>query len=967
MKNNLFRFRIIFLMGFAYLLLSIEARAQETFASQKLPPGETSVGTDYFRLGGTSVDITYTRTNVYEWDRGFSDSGPSHETHLGFYRKIWTAPDGRYIVNAKGKGRDGDILVLLDDGSVWNVSVLGSGSSERIGTFHGPGGEFSSKVTGDALYALTYSSNIYVSRDNAATWQADSAGLSGARIRDFAIDTLEFVYVTTSTGLYKQHPDTSTWRRATSFPTIGPLSSVFVDRRNRIYVGSDSLGPFYSTNSGATWTNATTGIGTAKATSFGDDAYGNIYAINNAGLNVWKLTGGTGSWTRIDQPIANQSPDPAQPNPNGFQIPFFNAVGGDSVLLAATLMGTFASTDQGATWSASNDGMITENAYGYLVLPSGRVLASTSLGTYYRNAADTNWTKTYPTNGYLRGSNIFRDNSGNVYIQGVRLNLNSSTSPKTVWKSTDNGSTWSQDIQGLSSVPQDGTFSVDETGGQHLLYLSGGTANVYSKPPGGSWSSDASGISVSGLFSGGGAFGSDGRGTLFASAGTYIHTGLLWRRATSGGTWSIDTAGIGSNWVTSMTHDRQGNMIVTAYERGFFRRKNGTWSKFALPSQLNGLQTLAVSVDSTGVIYASFYGQDGDSFRGFGVYRSKDDGTTWQSANLDTLQVNSLISFGDSTFALTDRGVYLLRSTSYAQAQLSTKSLSFGNVRVGQVNDITLSISNVGTDTLKISNITSTNAAFSARPTSRTVPPGQSFTDTLRFAPTLLGLVSASVIITSNSSSSPDTIRLSGTGTVLSALAQLNTKILSFGNVRVGQPKDTTMTINNTGSDTLRVTSVTSTSAVFSARPAARTVAPGQSFNDTIRFTPSSAGAVSGNIIITSNSTSSPDTVRVSGTGAAVSAVDRLDGVPTEFSLCQNYPNPFNPSTLIQYSIPTRSRTRLGIYDILGRLVATLVDEEQAPAYYEVQWNASAIPSGVYFYRIEAGNYVGTKKMILLR
>ena len=118
---------------------------------------------------------------------------------------------------------------------------------------------------------------------------------------------------------------------------------------------------------------------------------------------------------------------------------------------------------------------------------------------------------------------------------------------------------------------------------------------------------------------------------------------------------------------------------------------------------------------------------------------------------------------------------------------------------------------------------------------------------------------------------------------------------------------------------------------------------------------------------------------------------------PNEVYLSQNYPNPFNPTTTIKYSIPTsvilnptlleknlkdfsspsskvngapqndRSNVTLKIYDILGREVATLVNKKQKPGDYEVTWNASNQPSGVYFYHIATDNYVETKKMILLR
>lgn len=98
------------------------------------------------------------------------------------------------------------------------------------------------------------------------------------------------------------------------------------------------------------------------------------------------------------------------------------------------------------------------------------------------------------------------------------------------------------------------------------------------------------------------------------------------------------------------------------------------------------------------------------------------------------------------------------------------------------------------------------------------------------------------------------------------------------------------------------------------------------------------------------------------------------DLIPTEFVLYQNYPNPFNPVSTIRYSIPSVTlsgvegfRVQLKIYDVLGNEVETLVDEYKPAGTYEVEFNASKFTSGVYFYRLQAGSFMETKKMILLR
>lgn len=89
--------------------------------------------------------------------------------------------------------------------------------------------------------------------------------------------------------------------------------------------------------------------------------------------------------------------------------------------------------------------------------------------------------------------------------------------------------------------------------------------------------------------------------------------------------------------------------------------------------------------------------------------------------------------------------------------------------------------------------------------------------------------------------------------------------------------------------------------------------------------------------------------------------------IPGHFNLEQNYPNPFNPVTKISFDIPVQSYVKLTVYDIIGNEVSSLIREDLSPGKYEAAFDASDLPSGAYFYRLNAGNYVETKKMILVK
>ena len=87
----------------------------------------------------------------------------------------------------------------------------------------------------------------------------------------------------------------------------------------------------------------------------------------------------------------------------------------------------------------------------------------------------------------------------------------------------------------------------------------------------------------------------------------------------------------------------------------------------------------------------------------------------------------------------------------------------------------------------------------------------------------------------------------------------------------------------------------------------------------------------------------------------------------SDYTLLQNYPNPFNPSTKIKFSIPQKENVILKVYNILGKEVAVLVNKEMEAGEYDIEFGSDGLNSGVYFYTLEAGNFIQTKKMILMK
>ena len=107
--------------------------------------------------------------------------------------------------------------------------------------------------------------------------------------------------------------------------------------------------------------------------------------------------------------------------------------------------------------------------------------------------------------------------------------------------------------------------------------------------------------------------------------------------------------------------------------------------------------------------------------------------------------------------------------------------------------------------------------------------------------------------------------------------------------------------------------------------------------------------------------------IRASSSDIGTSADDRSASTPDRYALYQNYPNPFNPSTVIGYVLPSESKVRLEVFDVIGRLLTTLVDETQKAGYHRVSFSREGLSTGVYFYRLNAGSYVETRKFLLVR
>ena len=211
------------------------------------------------------------------------------------------------------------------------------------------------------------------------------------------------------------------------------------------------------------------------------------------------------------------------------------------------------------------------------------------------------------------------------------------------------------------------------------------------------------------------------------------------------------------------------------------------------------------------------------------------------------------------------------------------------------------------------------------------------------------------------------------------AFLRVDARKMDLGNIDINVPyRDSTFLVRNAGGArdsvyiSLDYVTVTPQSAI-SVSPVAFELAPGQSQAVRFQITPrmlqsnlyySAAVMIDSRFGIGTTHFEKGMAFQISGT---VGVTDGAGAPPKVFALLQNYPNPFNPRTVVSWQLPVVSNVRLVVYDVLGREVAVLVNERKAAGSYSVEFNASGLSSGAYIYRLQAGKYMETRKLMLMR
>lgn len=567
--------------------------------------------------------------------------------------------------------------------------------------------------------------------------------------------------------------------------------------------------------------------------------------------------------------------------------------------------GIFKSTTNGDTWSQINAGLSEMYIYSITLSSTGIIYIGTYTGVYSSTNNGGSWHHTSLTSTYAVALSTNLQNYIFVGVQG-----------SGVFRSTDQGNSWIQLSNGLTTN-QIRTISVNPG---DTIFLGTKAGAFRSVDQGNTWLAINEGLTdtiVSCV-----AFGADGSTIAGTEKSIFVSTN-------SGNTWNRSDAGLVASRVQTLSASADGDLYAGTWDGVFHSSNQGNnWSRRS--AGLANTFVLATAIDSRGYVYAGTRG---------GLFRSSNQGTQWTPLLIQpSTDFNSvLLNHSNHIFAGTTYGLFRSTNDGASWTQLGTDTPVFMDFRslvvdlnetifagVGDVMDpvgaVFLSTDNG--DTWSMTSLHDLATALAVNSQGHIFAAGRAV-----FRSTDGGASWAQFSIGPTTHDGIDGLCVNSSGHVFAGTyGFLHDPAGVFRSTDNGE----TWTQINQGLDNANIGSLAIDSSGFLY-----------------------AGTYGAGVFRSSQSTTSANVT--------------LQELPTTFLLFQNYPNPWNPSTTVGYRLPHRSFVSITLHNILGEVVAKHVYEEQTPGYHEVAFRSDDLASGIYFYTLNAGTYISTKKMLLLR
>ncbi|MBS4035409.1 MAG: T9SS type A sorting domain-containing protein [Ignavibacterium sp.] len=832
------------------------------------------------------------------------------------------------------------LYVGLIDG-IWSTTDDGDNWEWVSETLVNTGVKSIAKTGNGNLLAGTSARGVFHSSNNGTSWTASNNGLSHFAVSSIIVVGNNCYIGTIRGGVYLSTNNGTSWTSINNGLTDLRITALTSDGSN-VFAGTAKNGVFVSSNNGISWSQINSGLTYTIVNALISEG-NNLYAGTNGGV-FYSDNGGT-SWSEIN---------------NGIPVfaRYINALikNGSKLFAGSYGGGVFYSTDNGTNWTAVNNGLTYPYVQTFIISGNNIFAGTRGAGVFVSSNDGANWSA---INNGLTGNFVM-----NLFISGTDLFAGTN---EGVFKSTNSGSNWSSANQGFPAFSSDfylSSIAVNDTG--HIFVSSGSFGVFHSTDNGDSWYDVSNGI-----FNAVHSLGINNlNGFLFAGTGIGVY-----RSTNNGVNWTEINQGIiiDPNWQTSIGKvavKSNGDVFATAdiNYNGLYRSTNSgsSWTKIVNGLVADSTYPLVVSNISfspNGVIYV--YSHNGPDHEG--IFISNNNGNSWVKRNngiqglVETIATNSFNHVFAAVPNIPGRGIYRSTNNGY----------SWNNITTGQL------IGNMQINNLAVNSNDRLFAASSVVWRTVNSTTSQTFVDSLKNLNLPISNSGPTIsIISINHPPPPKSFNKN----INVSVASVEVSIDEILHQRTG---DLTITLSHNGvTDTLVLEAGGSGKNFYStllSDEAEELIGNGTSpFTEFYKpFKPLSAfqgldpygdwelkiiDGYSGN-----DGTLTGWSIQISLDSPVLSTEDNDMIYPVDFVLHQNYPNPFNPSTRIKYQVSGISHVSLKIYDLLGREAATLVNEQKPAGSYEFDFNADALSSGIYFYRLQAGSFIETKKMIVLR
>lgn len=859
------------------------------------------------------------------------------------FRSVYTNGSEVYVVGDGGK-----LYVSVTGGSTWDTRTLAGGVTLRAITFANPRVGW---IVGD-------NGTILKTTDVGMSWTLQTSN-TFEHLRALAfVDTLTGYAAGASGTLLKTTDGGSTWTNIAPTGWTKHILSVSVSG-SAVYVAGVDEFCYRSSNGGLNWAEL----------DFKTDTHSDVNAVFAVSPTHAYFVGGGGYIRSTTDSGVTFTFGIHQMHAKLNCVFFYNATTGwacsekNNAVLRTTNGGATWQLPQGTTvnytWSLRiSGGNSTGNPFCVNPWDKEKLYVATGSTIYMSVDRGDTWTPTATVSGSSSTRSFYispRDT--NLWVVAHQNAIKRTTNRGVTWTTTiaRNYTSYGMPLEMDPDHPDTLLFAPDGTGGANgIVYRSTNFGLTWDTLAQTTFRSPCDIVMVPGKSS-----------TVYVGDGvTGQGQAQMWKSGDGGRTWSSIYTVSGSE-IPMISTSRLRNVVAyaTAWSSGGFWKTTNygdNWSPIA----------------STGSTWGTDVAKDDPNVVMYGVYGG---GTSYLSSNAGTSFVSSPLSGSNTAILCYDRATFIALQTSALYKYIITYTVPVTNAQsinliapnggenwaYNSVQNITWTAGNI--DTVRIEYRTSPIDPWQIV-APRVIASLGMFAWTIPNTPTNQARVRISDASDGNPVDSS-----SGNFSITTANISVLPESLAFGNVSVGQLRRDTLRIFNTGTGTLVVSSVVAGTPYFAAGRTSFTIAPGSSDTLGVVFTPGAVQSYRDTLVINSNATGGIMRVALSGVGEPAVAVQELPGLPQRYELAQNFPNPFNPSTTITFGLPNESYVMLKVYNMIGQQVADLSNGLLRAGRFQVMFDATHLPSGLYFYRLRATDvssgetFVETKRMLFLK